>query len=615
MERYLLMLGILTFVFSQRFAFAESRPTTVSAETVLATLEKSHPRLMLKGDRLAELKKLMETDDLLKKVAQDVIKEADKCSAAKPLVYEKVGPRLLHVSRDCLRRVYAMGLAWRLTGKEAYAQKVKECMLTVSEFKDWNPSHFLDTAEMSHAVGVGYDWLYGYLDDKSRQTIKAALIEKGLKPGLEVYKKGGWWSASAFNWNQVCNSGMMIGALAIADTDPEYAQTILPAAIKSLPKAIASYDPDGAWPEGPGYWGYATNYTVYGLAGLETALGKDFGVSQSKGLSEAGFFPLYTAGPTGTLVNFADVGMSRLRPMSVLFWLSRRYDKPALAVAQKELIAKYGGGPMDFIWYYTPPAGKVAPRELDRLFRGSVELAVMRSSWTDPDALFVSVKAGYNQVNHGHLDLGQFELDALGQRWARDLGSDDYNLPGYWTGKQGGKRWEYYRLGSLSHNVPLLDNQHQHAEGKAKMVKFDSSPSSALAIVDFTSAYKDCASKASRGVAMVQGRSAVLIQDELELTRKCEVAWGMATDAEINAEKAQATLKLGGRQLSATILSPAGAEFTVESAERQPPEKDNKGVRRLVIRLKDQAGAVRLAVLFHPVKSAEVPKLKPLAEW
>ena len=25
-------------------------------------------------------------------------------------------------------------------------------------------------------------------------------------------------------------------------------------------------------------------------------------------------------------------------------------------------------------------------------------------------------------------------MDALGQRWARDLGSDDYNLPGYFGG-------------------------------------------------------------------------------------------------------------------------------------------------------------------------------------
>jgi len=52
-----------------------------------------------------------------------------------------------------LRRVYALALAYRWTGQEKYARKAAENMLTVCAFKDWNPSHFLDTAEMSHAVG------------------------------------------------------------------------------------------------------------------------------------------------------------------------------------------------------------------------------------------------------------------------------------------------------------------------------------------------------------------------------------------------------------------------------------------------------------------------------
>ena len=52
------------------------------------------------------------------------------------------------------------------------------------EFPDWNPSHFLDTAEMSNAVGVGYDWLYDYLDEPTRKKVREALITLGLKPGI-----------------------------------------------------------------------------------------------------------------------------------------------------------------------------------------------------------------------------------------------------------------------------------------------------------------------------------------------------------------------------------------------------------------------------------------------
>ena len=35
-------------------------------------------------------------------------------------------------------------------------------------FPDWNPSHFLDTAEMTHAFAIGYDWLYEGLGPEAR---------------------------------------------------------------------------------------------------------------------------------------------------------------------------------------------------------------------------------------------------------------------------------------------------------------------------------------------------------------------------------------------------------------------------------------------------------------
>ena len=118
------------------------------------------------------------------------------------------------------------------------------------------------------------------------------------------------------------------------------------------------------------------------------------------------------------------------------------------------------------VWYAAKPPARAARRQLDYYFRGPVEVVTMRSAWDDPNALFVGIKAGYNQVNHGHLDLGNFELDALGVRWARDLGSENYNLPGYWEGKRGGQRWSYYRLNSASHNVVMLGGKHQDAAGE-----------------------------------------------------------------------------------------------------------------------------------------------------
>jgi len=265
------------------------------------------------------------------------------------------------------------------------------------------------------------------------------------------------------------------------------------------------------------------------------------------------------------------------------------------------------------------PGGKLPARDLDRYFRGPVEVAVFRSAWDDPEALWAGVKAGYNQVNHGHLDLGNFELDALGERWVRDLGSDNYNLPGYWDGKRGGRRWSYYRLNSKSHSVPLLGGEDQDPMATSKFIKFESKKSSAFALIDLTSAYENFAKKVTRGITMLD-RKAVLVQDEFEIKKPCKLVWAMTTDAEISLEKERiAKLTIDGKELIAEVMSPYNAAFTVGSAEQKPPEKTNKGVKRLIVQLDDVKGNVRVSILLSPVWKdghyISSVELRPLAEW
>lgn len=68
----------------------------------------------------------------------------------------------------------------------------------------------------------------------------------------------------------------------------------------------------------------------------------------------------------------------------------------------------------------------------------------MRSAWDDPYALFASMK-GVNETmrSHNDLDGGTFVFDALGVRWASDLGNESYSLPGFWDYNY--NRWTYYR--------------------------------------------------------------------------------------------------------------------------------------------------------------------------
>ncbi|MFW6155096.1 MAG: heparinase II/III domain-containing protein [Planctomycetota bacterium] len=617
------LVALLTAAAAQTAGGATQEKAMTGTDTVLDTLRDGHPRLLLTEQRLAELKRRAKTDPALRKIVAEVIARADDLLDEPVLEYKLRGPRLLHVSRRLVRRTYALGLAWRWTGEANYRDKLVDNLLAVCAFDDWHPSHFLDTAEMAHGVAIGYDWLYDDLDDATRATIRAAIVRHGLETGLASYEgaRYGWWTESTHNWNQVCNGGMIVGALAVAEDEAEVTQRMIALAVQSMPKALRQYGPDGAWGEGPGYWGYATRYTVYALAALETALGKDFGLSELPGLSKAGDFPLYCAGPTGYYFNYADSGdFSRHGPRPSLLWLGRRYGRPAYIAGEMRMAAARGGEARHVIWYPDDPSPEAPERSLDKLFGGEVEVALLRSAWGDPNALWVAVKAGDNQVNHGHLDLGSFELDALGVRWARDLGSDDYNLPGYWQRNPGGQRWTYYRMRSISHSVPLLNGADQDPLAKARMIAFHSGDDRGHAVIDLTEAYKPAATKVERGVAMVADRTAVLVQDEFDLRESTDITWAMTTDATIEVRgDGRALLTLKGKRLEARLLAPAGATFRVESAEQQPPEKTNEGVSRLRGHLPDQSGAVRVAVLLAPADAmdaaAEPVKLVPLSDW
>ena len=62
------------------------------------------------------------------------------------------------------------------------------------------------------------------------------------------------------NWNVVCHGGLVIGALAVAEEEPEIAEHIFNTALQNIPAVLRDFEPDGAWPAGPEYWEYTTRY-------------------------------------------------------------------------------------------------------------------------------------------------------------------------------------------------------------------------------------------------------------------------------------------------------------------------------------------------------------------
>ena len=572
----------------------------------LSALKIEHPRLMLSNERIAELKKLQTTDPILDKYIKAVIASANSIVTRAPLTRTLIGPRLLDVSRELLNRTTHLALAYHFSGDKKYLDAAVANMKTVCEFSDWNPSHFLDVAEMSNGVAIGYDWLYAYISETDRTFIRNGLKTKGLDEYKKIYETA-WWAKGDNNWNQVCNGALIVASLAIAETDPKYADEYIPKAIANLPFSNKFYAPDGAWYEGPGYWAYATEYLSYGMSALQTALGTMKNLETTEGLSKTGFAPMLTTGPTNYIFNFADSGEnSKGTTSAAMFFMANTYSNTDISnylhnyMSATSALAK----PFHVVWYRSPN-NFIPAVPLDHMLKGEInDLVIMRSSWTDKFATWVGVKSGTNSSPHSHLDLGSFELDAGGVRWAKDLGSDDYNLDGYWTMGVGGKRWSYYRLGSLSHNVPILGNKNQYELAKASFSSTALNVSEPNAILDLSQAYRDYSSKSTRKISLVNNRKDVVIEDDFVIKSATEVAWGMTTDQSIEIlPSGKAILRnatITTKTLEVEIISPVGAKFTIESARKSAPEKLNTGTQRLMVRIANQIGNVKLQIKLSP---------------
>jgi len=585
------------------------------ADRILETLKQGHPRLMIDDDLLTRVKADITGDQVAARIYEAVKGQAEDILSQPPSEYEiPDGRRLLGVSRRVKERVRALMFVHLLgDGGQEYVDRVWAEIDAVVQFKDWNPSHFLDTAEMTHAVGLSLDWLFDRWTDDQRRAMREAIISHGLEPGMRVYqgKERHRWDRNTNNWNQVCNGGLSAGALAIADEHPLVASQILEQALQSIPRAMSYYAPDGGGTEGVTYWSYGMRYNLVFLSSLETALGTDFGLSGIEGFKESGSYHMYMSGPDRVSFNFGDCGLARMSaPMH--FWLGRRYGVPEYSWFRYSELehSVQTGSVLDLLWFDgSAKSCDLSTFPLDKHHRKH-ENASMRSAWGDPDALAVGFEAGHNTLGgHRHQDIGSFILDALGERWVVDSGTESQT---YQAHRHGRKRWEFYRVRGEGHNTLVMnpgEGPDQVIDAMCPIVGLDSETDGPAATADLSAVYAEHARSVQRTVAL-PGRKSVVVTDEVSADRPIEQLWWFAhTKANVEVSEAgrEATLRQNGKELVVSIASgPADAVFQqVDAAplptSPNPPENTpNEGLTKLAIHL-EGVSELKLSVAFEPV--------------
>ncbi|MFV0553753.1 MAG: heparinase II/III family protein [Mangrovibacterium sp.] len=578
----------------------------------------NHPRLLMThGEEVEVMAKLQDNPDILR-LHHYLLQCSDSIIDNPTLSYEKQGMRLLAVSREAFRRIFYLSYTYRMTNERKYALRAEQEMIAVCSFDDWNPSHFLDAGEMTMAVAIGYDWLFDELSSSTKKLAKNAIINNGFEPS-KVQQYNNFLRASN-NWNQVCNSGLVYGALALLDEEPEYAQEIIERALTTVDKALKIYAPDGVYPEGYIYWGYGTTFQVLLSAALESALGSDAGLSDAEGFFASTQYMQFMVGKSGKCFNFSD---SRENPLSLpaMYWFANKtqdasllwnekllFNQEKLSFSSEEtrflpLIPIYGAQfKMDEL---SAPTTKIWTGN------GRTPVVLIRTEWEHDDrGFYLGIKGGKATTSHGHMDAGSFVFDALGLRWAQDLGLQEYyslekEKVNIWNSSQDGQRWDVFRYNNFAHNTLTVNGKKHVANGFVPITEVYSDSEKLGASLDMTELFGGELASAQREIALIDEQYLSIIDQLKAGDAPSTVRWTMVTSAKpkvINDHLVE--LHQEGKCARLTIQSLADVRLSVlDNASENSYDAPNEGTCRIAIDIQLESGQEReIRVRLIPIR-------------
>ncbi len=545
-----------------------------------------------------------------------------------------------------------LAFAYQITKNEKYAALAYDLSLALGEWEHWGPGNAANCATATSNFAVAYDWLYNYYVEAYGKAAVDRLAEILYKKGVihgynasmgEICEyprpsgEGDVYNTLTTNVNAVGSSGMIIGALALADyveTNSAYKNvcaTLIGNNMQFLSEnGLDQYAPDGSYAESALMWADSTNSLVKLIMALDCAAGTTYGFKNVWGLDKTFYFACYIQDSDGKIWNYHEGGADGVNGEIVgidtrmFYYAGALFGDSTLIAIRKTQLDKGSEVTMfDLLFYPDGQSDTNTDLELDYKMEG-IHAFVSRSDWND-GALYAGIMGGANDVYGGQLDSGNFIYRNKGITWFMDLGSDNPDIHGYY----GAYRNYHYRNNAEGQNVIIVPTVQdtlpygQMPASNAQLTSTFSNEHGSYAILDNTAAYGSAVTYAKRGMFVTNDRSTVVIQDEISFKKFQELTWIAHTAANIQIDETGKIAYLmqfddTGRMytLRATIVS--GGDYTFQTVSASTnlldatyKDKDYKangdiypydrnGIQRLVIQTKPIITA-NFAVAFEMV--------------
>ncbi|NRB53280.1 MAG: heparinase II/III family protein [Saprospiraceae bacterium] len=568
----------------------------MSVSYLKENLSKRTPRLILNASIEKQVRKKLKSDKVVQNMYQALRLNAEEIMKQPVAERIQIGRRLLSVSREVLYRMNVLGMVYRIDKKQAHLDRINQEVLAVCAFSDWNPSHYLDVAEMAMAIAIAIDWAGKDLPKSTVEIAKRSLVEKGIKPSYNKKGNTGWVNGTN-NWNQVCHGGMIAAAIVVAEDEPELAARTISRALEGMPHALIEYGPDGVYPEGSTYWGYGTSFSVLTASMFESAFGTDFGLGDYPAFQESAMFRVLATAPSGGYYNFADCGDRRRENGDLtLAWFAARTGNPIYFEKERFLrnpkkmgkLARHAGAGLVWLSQFEPTQATKIPTAWKG--EGANPVVFFTGGVGDKHQYYFGGKGGRGTVNHGNMDAGSFIFELNGVRWVVDPGNQNYHQlekTGFnlWGRCQDCERWKLLNKNNYGHSTLTVNNALHVVDGLTTITEFKQNEKPTVRL-DMSPTFAGQLKGVQRKFTK-DSPTSLLIEDELEVTTSTqEITWQLMTTAEVEMVKGGALLRKDGKVLKMDILSHPEMTISVISLDPPPFALDRRieGLKRIEIR-------------------------------
>ena len=382
--------------------------------------------------------------------------------------------------------------------------------------------------------------------ERTMAEMRRRVFDPYLEDNARAGRKRNWWFFGGNNWNAVCHSGCVRGALTILEDRTERARFV-EAGMRSQPAFLAGFTPDGYCSEGMGYWEYGFgNYLDLGEA-IREATGGKFDLFKEGGerARAAAGYPFAYQLERNVSPHFADGG-----------------GNPS--VRRREQCRR--------IWPDIPAEGALPLRS------AFDDAQVYISRTVEGRPFSVAVKGGHNQEQHNHNDVGTWTLMLSREELAGDPGGEEYTARTFSK-----NRYVSKVLNSFGHPVPRVAGELQRPGRKyaAKVLKREFTPEKDTLTLDLAGAYElPGLKRLVRTTVFDRAARAFTVTDEVEFDSPrdfdspiitfCNVVKGTdASRLELKTKK--------GAKASVTIAAEGGEwqlqEEEIENPNRRSPKR------------------------------------------